>query len=251
MNVSSLSSDGITTLMSSIANTTNSSTYDLYSTLTSNLGDYNSIKNGSYYKLLKNYYSSSSDDSTTSTDVTTATLSTEMKLLKVDADDTASYLKTLTSSTSLFELQETTDDSGDTSLQYSVDSIYSAVKNFISSYNDMITDGASSSTSSIFTSIASLRSTTASYYSQLSSIGISFNSDGTLSIDEDTFKASDMSAVQELFQGDDSYGSKISTTVSNLTNAINVQIASNQIYNSSGNYTTNLNALVSSLNFSV
>ncbi len=252
MNVSCLTSDGISTLMSSISSTTyDSDTYSLYSTLASNLGDYGTIKSGAYYNLLKNYYASSSDSSSSSsTDVTTATLSTEMKLLKVDAADATDALSTLTSS-SLYSTTTSTDDDGNTTTSYDVDSIYSAVKSFVSAYNDLLSDGSTASNSSIFSSVSSMRTTTASYYSQLASIGITMNSDGTLSLDEDTFKAADMSEVESLFTGSNSYGSKMTTSVANVTTTINVQVASNSIYNSDGNYTTSLNALVASYTASV
>ena len=53
-------------------------------------------------------------------------------------------------------------------------------------------------------------STTIANSKQLAKIGITMKNDGTLSLDKDTFMKADMNTVKNLFQGNGSYGYRVS-----------------------------------------
>jgi molecular chaperone GrpE (heat shock protein) len=211
------------------------------------VSDYASIKNGSYGKLLKAYYGGqSTSSSTSSTSDTSSTTDTTKKTQAISVRDAAADLKSsvnkLTDSSSdLFEKKDVTAKDGTKSKDYDVDSIYKAVKSFVSDYNDTIKAADSSTNSTVQTKTSSMESLTNTMKNVLGKIGISVSSStNQLSIDEDAFKKADMSTVKSLFQGTGSYGYQIGSAASSMINSSNTQIAqlTGSLYTSSGNYSS-------------
>lgn len=209
------------------------------------------IKNGSYYKLMKAYYSDSSTSSTVSSLVnsssSTSTSSDSTKTLTA-IEESADALKEsadtlLTTGTkSVFnKVSVTTEDengNSTTTKEYDTDAIYDAVSSFVESYNSLISSAGDSSTTSIQNKLSSLVNVTKSNQSLLSSVGITINSDNTLSIDEDTFKSSDMTTVKSLFNGSGSYAYNASAYASLIDYAASTESSKSSTYTALGTYSS-------------
>lgn len=185
-------------LFSSLSNSSSNSGSGLDS-LSSILSDYSSIKNGSYGKLLKAYYGTNTSSSVESlVDDKTAS-----------ADDAATITKLKSSASDLKaasdELMKTEDEP---------EKMYDAVSNFAEKYNTMIKTAVDSNNQRVLTTAASMTTSTASNRNLLEKIGVKINEDNTLSVDEEKFKAADMSTVKTLFGTHGSYAYGISTKAS-------------------------------------
>lgn len=101
---------------------------------------------------------------------------------------------------SLFSKVEQKDADGKTTYGYDTDKIYSAVKKFADAYNDMIDSGDGASLSGVRSAVSGMEGLTSANSSILKSIGISVGSNGHLSVNEATFKKSDMTVAKSLFQ---------------------------------------------------
>lgn len=237
MTVSSYDSSSISTLFSSLNSSGSSSSLSSLSSLTSVLSEYNSIQSGSYYKLLKNYYSSDAVKTTTKEDDDTT--DKQLSEWKSDATDLTDAVNALQKkgTDSLFNKVKTTDEDGKTTYGYDTDKIYNAVKSYADSYNDMISSGTSASVSGVKTAVSGMRGLTATNSALLSSVGISVESDGKLSVDEKKFKASDMTVVKSLFQSTGGYAYQVSAKASNVRSAV-ISAASTGTYTSTGAVST-------------
>ena len=233
INVSALNSSDYSTLLSSLSSSSSSGS----SGISSLLGDYVSIKNGSYGKLLKAYYAKQSKETSSANTDTDKTLST----VKSDASTLQSAAAALTSS-SLYQKGSYKVTSADgkttTDSEYNYDNIYDKVSSFVSSYNTMVKAGAASETSSVNSKTTNLVSLTSSNSDLLKTVGITAKTDGTLSIDEDKFKKADINTIKSLFEGNGSYAD----SVANKSSLIN-QLAANKLsgstsYSASGSYNT-------------
>lgn len=216
------------------------------SSLYSSLGDYAMIKNGSYGKLVKAYYAQMSDDKTSSNskrnEETKIKEDTDKKELTETKTKSAS-LKTSASALmdvgkkSVFNKTDVKDaETGETTQQYDTDKIYKAVKQFTTDYNALITDALKSTNTSIARKGTTLKGEMTARKDMLEDIGIKFNSDNTLSIDEKTFKDADMRDVKNLFNGSHSLGAKAYQKAIEINNLSSSAASSNSLYNSKANY---------------
>jgi hypothetical protein len=197
--------------------------------ISSLLSDYASIKNGSYGKLMKAYYgkTSASDDSTSSS----STSSTSSETDKTSASAASSAYKSA-------EKLTTFDFSED-----NVDDAYTAVSDFITNYNSMMKNASSSSNTSVQKQAQYLYDTMYSNYKLFANVGITLNSDRTLSINEDTFKnsfeSSEIGTVKTLFNGTGSFADQVSSRASQIYRyASDGQSITAKSYTSSGTYST-------------
>lgn len=250
--ISSYDSSSISTLFSSLNSKTSSSTNSFFGSTTDLLGinysDYATIKSGSYYKLVKAYYSMDSTDSDSSVSnalnkSTSTAKDTAAKLSSIedDADKVnAAVDELMTKGTkSLFEKKTVTDEKGNTTEQYDTDAIYNAVKKFADSYNELVKDASSAKTSNISRAADSLISLTKSNEKLLNKIGITVDENNKLQIDEETFKKADMSTVKSLFNTTGSYGYQASAQASMIHYYAESEASKSNTYGSSGNYTYN------------
>lgn len=251
MTISSYDSSSISTLFSSL-NSSRSTSFDSnISSMTGLLSEYNSIKTGSYYKLLKNYYSGErSNDTSVSDDKTqnnAEAYKKQLSELKTDATNLYDAANALLdkSSDALFRKVEQKDAQGNTSYGYDTDKIYQAVQTFVDGYNQMIKSGGDATVKGVLTSVSSMIQTTAVNESLLKSVGITIGSDNQLSINEDTFKKSDMTVAKSLFQTSGAYGYQIASKASMVRSTVLAEA-------SSGNYTStgtlSMNDLMNSYN---
>lgn len=188
------------------------------------LSDYASIKNGSYGKLMKTYYGTKQDSSTGSSSSKSSSnvldkILEEKKKPKVSKDvqeanaKLTTGLSSLSSSVSALQSDKTYTDT--TNGQSATDKVSTAVKDFVTNYNNVVNAAKGSTLSGKTAYVANMMSSTAANADKLSEIGINVNSDGTLELNQATLKAADISKVQDLFSPDNimSYGSTIASRV--------------------------------------
>lgn len=206
------------------------------------LSDYASIKNGSYAKLMKAYYSENSNDSVKSIVNSTVSKTEKTALTKVQTatDELKEAADTLleNGSKSVFAKKDitTTDENGveTTTNGYDVASIYNAVNDFVNSYNSVINAANDSGNETVVNKATSLATSTYANINLLNKIGITMNDDSTLSIDKDTFTNADMGTVKSLFNGNGSYGYRASAQASLINYAAEREASRNSTYTVSG-----------------
>ncbi len=125
------------------------------------------------------------------------------------------------------------DKDGNETDKYDVDKIFAAAKSFVSNYNRMFDTAESSSNSGVVANLSHIREKTARNADALKQFGIGVDNKGRLKIDEDTFKNSDMSKVQEFFKD---YGSSIATNASLVDYYMTTQANATNGYTSGGAY---------------
>ncbi|MDE6639554.1 MAG: hypothetical protein K2K63_03415 [Acetatifactor sp.] len=189
------------------------------------LSDYASIKNGSYGKLMKAYYATGQDSGTSASSTKSSTknilkkLEEEKKNPRVSKDvqtansNLTSGLSSLNKSISTLQNSATYKDTENG--QSASDKVVSAVKSFVSDYNNVVNAAKGSTLTGKTSYVANMMSSTAANSGKLSEIGVRVNTNGTLEVDETKLKAADVSKVQELFSSEDimSYGSRLSSRV--------------------------------------
>lgn len=187
----------------------NSFTFGVYGSL----GDYGLIKNGGYAKLCKAYYakeestSSESDKKTEESDKLTANYAVDFKkdanvLSKMDFSE--SNKKKVTS----------------------------GVKDFVDSYNNMISSASNSSASNVSNTVKHLTNYAKVNERLLKQVGITIESDNKLSVNTDTLEKADMSNLKNVFQGSSSFSGRASTFASSIYK--NAVFDSSSLYSSAG-----------------
>ncbi|MDD6194023.1 MAG: hypothetical protein PUB19_03875 [Lachnospiraceae bacterium] len=250
--VSGFDSSSISTLFSSLPGASANS--NILAGTTSMLSDYYSIRNGSYHKLLKAYYNSDASTNVgTKADVqdkkedTYESKAAELKALKEDATGLSDAANKLLAkgSDSVFKKQSVTDKSGKVSYDYDLNAIYEGVNGFVKEYNDMITSGSDSDITSVANGVNRMMQNTKANAALLGKIGISVDGEGKLSLDESTFKNSDMTIAKSLFQSQGGYGYQVATQASMINSAVVAQ-ASGGSYTRTG--AVSMNTLMNSYN---
>lgn len=229
------------------------------------LSDYTSIKNGSYGKLMKAYYSvdnsSKSGKSSSSNSIKdiaknnsivkeTITKEDAKKLNKVqtttDALKESADALLKTGNNSVFAQKDITtkDENGleSTIKGYDVDAIYKAVNKFVQNYNSVVNAVDDANVDSVTRRAQNMVNQTSYNEKALNKIGITMNDDGTLSIDKDTFTKADMNNVKSLFNGSGSYGYQISAQASMTNYAADRAASRSNTYTGNGTYDSFLNS---------
>lgn len=96
------------------------------------------------------------------------------------------------------------------------DEVYKAFSSFVKEYNALIENTDKSANSNVVNQAGYLKSIVSSNKSAFSRIGVTVNSDKTLSIDETKFKEADMSGVKNLFSGAYSTAEKMTDRVNQI-----------------------------------
>ncbi len=225
-------------------NSAQNNSYNLFANV--NLSDYNTIKNGTYGKLLKAYYAKDTEKSSGTSKKSSVDTSEVKQLTAIETNaaslqDSAKKLINR-GSDSLFNEKtfETKNTDGTVTKETKVDTdtLYKAVSDFASDYNKFIKAAQDSSVSKIERETSRLTSLVDSYKTSLSKVGITINADDTLSIDEKTFKKADVSSVKTLFNGNASFAYSVSTKISLIGISAASQAKSMRGYNNTGSYST-------------
>lgn len=215
-----------------------------------NYSDYATIRNGSYFKLMKAYYgmdASQAVKDTVANKTTTATSKDDTKAIarieSASDDMKASADALLENGTkSLFKTERVTDDKGNVTTKYDADEIYKAVSKFVDDYNSLIEKASESNTSNISGSAERLVKMTGYNEKMLEKVGITVDEDNQLKIDEKTFKAADMVTVKGLFNERGGYGYQVSAQASMINYYAENEASKSNTYTSSGTYTYNYNS---------
>lgn len=181
-----------------------SSSYGMNSIYDS-IGTYNSIRSGSYGKLLRTYYKEvqpyKETDKTSSNKKNSDKVESQAKVLakvKTKTDQLASTATELatTGSKSLFKADDK-----------STDKAVEKAQEFVKDYNETIKALKSSTDTSTNKRAASMVENTENYERQLSRVGITIKDDNTLSVDSDQLKSASYDDLKRVFNGSGSFAS--------------------------------------------
>lgn len=200
------------------------------------LSDYMSIKNGSYGKLLKAYYSPghSKEVAALANDKVTKDTSEDTKKL-AEVQSTTDKLKDsadallATGSQGVFKEDKMTDED------------YKAVESFVKDYNSVVSAAGKTDSSSINQRTTNMVYASATNSKLLAKVGITITEDNTLSIDKDSFMKADVSTAKSLFQGNGSYGYRVSAQASMINFAADSEAGKAGTYTANGRYGNNYN----------
>ena len=183
--------------------------------------DYASIRNGSYRRLLKAYYGGNNNTGTTAgarsnTSNVLDRILEERKNPKLSEQTSEANSKltagipTLTNAVKTLQ-NDTTYTASEDGKKSAQDKVVSALKSYVSEYNDVVNAAKKSTLSGKTSHVASMMKSTSENADKLREIGISVNANGTLQFIEGQAKRADISKVQDLFSDDNSmsYGSTV------------------------------------------
>lgn len=224
----------------------NSGTNDIYSSIfgtssssstgnTFSLGDQYMIRNGTYKKLMKAYYTtdeteSESSDSTEDTDSKTSLLG-----VKANAASLNNSLEDL-KKTSLFEAAGEDEEGNKT---YDREKILDAVKSFVEDYNDYIKSSGDLDNVSLLRKSVKMTKLTDINSGLLSQVGIEIKGDNTLELDEEQLNEAKITTLTTLFNGVGSYGDQVQQAARQSyqqANSLAYNSGSNSSYNVNGGY---------------
>lgn len=127
------------------------------------------------------------------------------------------------------------DSEGNETEEYDLDKITSAVKSFISSYNDTVNSASKLTNSGVASNIGNILSKTKDNADALAGFGISVSKSGTLSLNAETFKNADMAEAKKFFKD---YGSSVSSFASLVDYYSSTQANASSGYLANGAYNT-------------
>lgn len=186
-----------------------------------NLSDYASIKNGSYGKLVKSYYSEQKKSNVTDK---TSDKNNVDKVLnnrnKKDTADKTGLTQVKSSSDSLKTSLETlagadmwkTKDG-----EYDKNKIASAVKDFVNGYNNTLDQTAKVTSKDISRDTNYMTSMTDTMSKALKQVGITVADNGKLSVNEEELNNASGKELKALFSGAGSYGGQIMDRASDIS----------------------------------
>lgn len=230
-----------------------SNSYNFTNDIFNNIGEYSSVRNGSYRKLLRSYYYKMEDNSNSSSSVPqkqnsniSQVTSTEAKEVKVNTDSLKKSASALTNTgeKSLFNKKEVTvidEKTGEktTTMQYDKDAIVSAVKSFVKDYNDTLDTAGNISDKNVSRKVGYMEKQTNVYKNSLSKVGITIDDNNKLSVDEKKLKDADMIKIKSLFNGSYSFASQTSQKANQIQQAAATAANNSYLYNSRGRFDNN------------
>ena len=184
-----------------------------------NFGEYASLKNGSYRKLIKANYAEQKKSSEVTKEQTkpnknvintiAASDKTGLAKIKTEADSLKDASKALKSD----ELWKKNNGS------YDMGKIADAVKNFANEYNDVVSQSAKVSSKDVSMQTGFMTNLTKTMSGALSKIGISVGEDGKMSVDENELKKSNVKDISSMFSGKYSFASQIEDKAGAISSA--------------------------------
>ena len=180
------------------------------------LGDYYAIKNGSYYKLAKKFYSSEAAGKTGSTTAVSEQKNT--KVAQSSANSAANDINELMKD-SLYEKIEKKDSDGNITKDYNRTAIMDKLNKFVNDYNSVVENTGELSDTTVLNNAVNMVNQTKVYSSSLNRVGIEIENDNKLSIDEKKFNEADLSELKNLFGKGTSFGSNVRLKMLQIENA--------------------------------
>ncbi len=213
-----------------------------------NFSDYNQIRNGSYGKLLKSYYSkqdavnSTSKTDATKTDTTSKAksaskvykkstelnASTETTKMKSAADELKTSAESLTNNDAWKKKNGTLD----------TDAVLKSVKEFANDYNDVIAQNDKVASKSVTNQTQYMKSASETMSKALEKVGVTFDKEGKMSVNEETFKKAEEKDLRAAFYGSYSYSSQIASNAAAIGSAA---ARSTATYGGDGNLSNYMN----------
>lgn len=222
--ISGFDSNSISTLFSSLPVYNGKNTANNF--LNINLSDYSCIKSGSYYKLVKAYYTSDDVEASKKKGISTSE----------DSAQTLSEIKS--ASSSLVDASNAIYK--DSSLFQDREKLLAKVEELVSDYNKTIKEAGESETSSIATAGANLINYTNTNSSMLERVGIKIDKDSyKLTIDKEKFMNASDSNVTSLFKGTGSFAYGLGVKASMLKSQVEREASKSNTYSKNGNYSDN------------
>lgn len=184
------------------------------------LSDYAAIKNGSYKKLAKKYYTS--DSAKTETEVKAE--NKKLGLIQTGADSLSKSISALMKDSLYNKKKISTKDetTGETSEKEDYDwkAITSAVKSFVDNYNDTISDAADSNLTGVLRNAMHMTSSVKANSKLLSEVGITIGKENKLELDEDKLKDANISTLKTLFTGTNSFADRLAQKSEAISKAV-------------------------------
>lgn len=210
-------------------------------TIYNNLGDYNTIKRGTYKKLLTAYY-----DKSAKTDTSKKTGKDTTKI----ETDTQKYATTQKYADKLGKAAEKLVDrkNADVFQKGKEDELVSATKEFVSSYNSLLENAAASKATRVSDLANRMESNTRAYSKSLEKIGIKIEDDNTLTVDSEKLKSADRAQVKKILGSSSSFVGDTMRLSAQIGAAATTAEKRSSMYDSAGAYSSNrLNSYFDSL----
>lgn len=209
---------------------------------TISLGDYASIKNGSYGKMLKSYYAKQDADKLSKTGDNNQT----SMLIRSGADSLKKSAEALNDD-SLWEKKKIKKKDEKTGVEtetedYDWEAITKAVKTFVDDYNSVVEETGKSDTKAVLRNAVWMTGATKKMGHLLGKAGITIGKGNKLELDEKKLKESDISTLKTLFTGHGSFADKIAQKSGNISREA---AGPRNTYTRSGAYDNAISDLVS------
>lgn len=209
------------------------------------LGQYMSIKNGSYKKALSSYLKKmdGKESDTSNSSSSSAATSEKSKILetKKDADALKESAEKLlkTGKNSIWEKveKEVKDEKTGQMVKvkdYDYDRISKALTEFASSYNSVLESSGKQNDLSVLKKTAFMTGTAKSNKISLSKLGITVGSNNKISVDETKLKSANMDNLKSFFTGSGSFADRIQSKASDISKAAVNAVNALKTYNKGG-----------------
>ena len=208
-------------------NSSKNSSNNLFTSI--NLSDYNSIKTGTYGKLLKAYYKKEDVEDTTSK---------KPAVNKVEESSVKELKEVQTEANGLRDSATALMQKGSKSVFKDEDmkKVYSAVSDFVSDYNSVVEKGKETDSKALIRGAEGLVNLAKDYEKELNEMGITIDKNNKLTMDKDTFMKTDISKVKDLFNGQNSFSYLASVRAVSMANTAYSESNKANLYTGNGNY---------------
>lgn len=218
------------------------------------LGNYGSIRSGSYKKFLTSYYAKTKASNSSAANRNTNTRrydwnptyqysNRSLTAVRKEADELTASAKTLTNqgSKSLFEEKYTTTTDAETGVTtttkgYDREAISKAVDAFVSDYNSAVKAGMESVNTNVNRNTSYMTKQTAIYARSLAEVGITVEKDQTLSVDKNKLNDADIDSLKRVFNGPTSFASLTANRSGSISQSAVRAASASSTYNRVGNY---------------
>lgn len=220
------------------------------------LSDYASIKNGSYFKVMKAYYGKDGNGNSVAgqngLDASVKGASTDNAAVNSNISSKASELMKSTQALwtsgkdSIFEKKDivTKDEQGNETKTYDYDreGIAKAVNSFAKDYNNMIDAAMKSRNTNVISKATDMVMQSLRTEKYLNKVGITIGEDNKLSVDETKLKSADIASLKSLFSGAGSYAYDVQSKASYMNTYAKEDAAKTSgLYSPAATYQANLN----------
>ena len=172
----------------------------------------NALRKGYSGRVSQNSTGTASVSNTSGTSGTSGNAERAQNVKLADASQKlsdASVALTSTGTNSLFKAKEDG--------TYDMEALQSAVSDFVNAYNDTRSAVLGSNNAKAISTEVSVVTQTSNMQDQLSKIGITVNSDNTLSLNAEKFSSADIGDIKSLFNGTGSYAYSVGSSADSIT----------------------------------